>query len=247
MPAGLDGNPNPIRSPERTAVLEAVADQLLSRRLSAAPMLVGIDGVDGAGKSTFADELTSMLRADGLIVVRSTIDWFHHPRAVRHRRGSGSPVGFYFDSHDLDALRARLLDPFRGGGDGCYRVAAFDEVTDQPLSPPFQRLRGNEVLLFDGIFLHRPELAEYWDFSVFLDGMERVNLKRLGLILADRPECGIELVHHVLEWCGQLDRYSSGMRYYLDLVDPMSHADLVIDNNDLARPQLLAAPGEVQL
>ena len=224
-------------------MVQAAADHVLARRLPAAPMLVGIDGSDEAGKSTFADELAAVLRANGIAVVRSTIDWFHNPRAVRRKRGSSSPVGFYLDSHDLDALRARLLDPFRGGGDSCYRLAAFDEPTDKPLSPPFRRLQGDEVLLFDGLFLHRPELAEYWDFSVFLDGRERVNLQRLGLMLAQRPDDDNDLIQHILQWGERLDRYRSGMRYYLDLVDPISRADMAIDNNDLARPWLLGPPG----
>ena len=44
--------------------------------------------------------------ARGLVarLVRSTVDSFHHPRAIRHARGPGSPTGFYRDSTNLDAL-----------------------------------------------------------------------------------------------------------------------------------------------
>ena len=48
--------------------------------------LVAVDGVDGAGKTTFCDELASVLRAQGRAVVRASVDDFHHPRAIRWRR-----------------------------------------------------------------------------------------------------------------------------------------------------------------
>ena len=54
---------------------------------------VGVDGVDGAGKTTFADELARALRAEGRPVVRVSLDDFHNPRAVRYRLGRESPAG----------------------------------------------------------------------------------------------------------------------------------------------------------
>jgi len=61
---------------------------------------VGIDGVDGAGKTTFADELAAALAPFGRPVIRAGVDGFHHPRAVRYRRGRESPEGFFRDSYD---------------------------------------------------------------------------------------------------------------------------------------------------
>lgn len=236
VPAGLDGNPDPIVTPARQAVLAEVADLIVSRRRSGRPLLVGVDGIDGSGKSTFADEVAGLLEDRLVPVVRSTIDSFHRPRADRHRRGPTSPVGFYLDSHDLDAFRRELLDPIRAGAGARYRTAVFDEPNDSVVDEPSQVVTGDEVVLVDGIFLCRPELAEAWDVTVFLDGRSRVELSRLGLVLDGAPAGGDELVDHVLGWVARIDRYASGMRYYLDTVDPMSTADLVIDNNDLAKP-----------
>lgn len=242
MPAGLDGNPNPISTPERQQVIERVAREVLDRRTTGQPFLVAVDGIDGSGKSTFADELAGQLQRRDVAVVRSTVDSFHHPRAVRWSKGRTSPVGFYLDSHDLHALRRLLLDPFRQGQGATYRVAAFDEVTDQPIDQPGRPVTGDEVLVFDGIFASRPELTGYWDYVVFLDGRSRVELGRLGHVMADAPPGGVELVDHVLQWVARIDRYASGMRYYLDEVRPEARADLVIDNNDLAKPRV-SEPG----
>jgi uridine kinase len=60
-------------------------------------------GIDCAGKSTFADALGSLLRAD-----RLSIDNFLRPAVERYRRGELSPEGYYRDSHDLDGFRAAV-------------------------------------------------------------------------------------------------------------------------------------------
>ncbi|MEL7158975.1 MAG: uridine kinase, partial [Actinomycetota bacterium] len=183
MPAGLDGNPDPISTPARRDVLERVAGQVLDRRRAGSPLLVAVDGIDGAGKSTFADELAAVLLTHRVPVVRATVDSFHHPRAVRWAKGRSSPAGFFLDSHDLVALRRLLLDPMRAGPGSTYRTAAFDEPTDQPVDAPPATVSGREVLLFDGIFACRPELASYWDYIVFLEARARVDLDRLGYVL----------------------------------------------------------------
>ena len=243
MPAGLDGNSNPIVSAARTAVIADAADHVISHKHSEIPLLVAIDGIDGSGKSTFADELATNLstRPGAHQIVRATVDSFHNPRQVRYRRGKGSGAGFYRDSHNLAELRKRLLTPFRSGVGCDYSTACFDEPSDQPVDGGTQTLAGDEILLFDGIFLCRPELEEYWDYVIHLDGRARVNLGRLGVVMADAPTETQAVVDHVLTWVERMDRYTSGMAIYLDSDRPVERADLVIDNNDLAAPFVVSS------
>jgi len=94
---------------------------------------VAVDGVDGVGKTTFADKLGRVVELIGRTVIRSSVDGFHNPRELRYRRGRTSPEGFYFDSYDYPALRRYLLDPLGPGGSGLYRSVVFDHVTDSPV------------------------------------------------------------------------------------------------------------------
>ena len=55
---------------------------------------VAVDGVDGSGKSVFADQLADVLREQARPVVRASVDDFHHSRIQRYRRGRSSPSGF---------------------------------------------------------------------------------------------------------------------------------------------------------
>lgn len=238
MPAGLDGNPDPIRTVERDAVLQSVADTVCGR--SSARTLVGVDGRPGAGKSTFADELAGELEKRGVTAIRSTTDSFHRPRAERLRRGLTSPHGYYADSHQLDRIVEELLIPFRDGADQAV-AAAFDEPTDTPLNATVH-VDPDAVLVFDGLFVHRPELAAFWDVSIFLDADQRRDAEWLDYLLDDLP---VDASERATELDRRLDRarwprYRHGWTAYLDDVEPRTRATIVVDNNDLARPRLLA-------
>lgn len=66
---------------------------------------VAIDGVDGAGKTTFADDLAAAL---GTSHARVQADDHLNPPQVRHARGRDDPAGFWLDSYDLESLRCAV-------------------------------------------------------------------------------------------------------------------------------------------
>ena len=239
MPAGLDGNPDPISTPARDAVIGALGAAVLgaSQATRDRVLRVAVDGIDGAGKSTLADELARWLQALGVGVIRSTIDSFHNPRSVRWARGEGSPVGFYRDSHDLDALDRLLLRPLSEIPPGTYVAAAFDEPTDTTVPPVAHEAHPGEVLVFDGIFLQRPELRDAWDLTIFVDGRDRVAAARVERAAAGCP-VGPAAWLHLAWWWAVLERYVGGQRLYFEEAAPIAHAGLVVDNNDLSAPRL---------
>lgn len=211
----------------RAWLLGALADRLEAQ--PPAPILrVAVDGVDGAGKTTFADELTGVLRARGRTVIRASVDGFHAPRAVRYRRGRASPEGFYRDSYDLAGLRSALLDPLGPGGSGRYRTSIFEHTTDLPVQELEQVTPSGSVLIVDGLFLHRPELRDVWDDSVFLRVSFEVSVPRGA---ARGPGYGSPDPQ-----AESNRRYVEGNRLYFREADPERHAGVVVDNTDLAAP-----------
>ncbi len=132
------------------------------------PLRVAIDGPPAAGKTTLADELEVVLRSQGREVIRATIDDFLFPRAQRYRRGQYSAEGCYFDAHDRDAMCQDLLDPLGPHGDRRFRTSVYHRETDTTLSLPVATAPADAVLLFDGVFLLRPELINRWDLSIFM-------------------------------------------------------------------------------
>ena len=83
--------------PDRQQILRTVATAILGLPTSHV-VRIGIDGVDGAGKSIFGDELAQVLIAAGRRSIRASVDRFHNPRALRYRLGRQSPEGYFRDS-----------------------------------------------------------------------------------------------------------------------------------------------------
>src|SRR5262249_19722962 len=90
------------------------------------PVRIAIDGVDGVGKTTLADELVDAVSAYNRSVIRASIDGFHNPRSDRYRLGRNSPEGYFRDSFNHSALISLLLAPLGPGGTRRYRRAVFD-------------------------------------------------------------------------------------------------------------------------
>ena len=237
MPAGLDGNPNPIVTSARDAVLDEIAARVLEH--TGPRTLVAVDGQPGAGKSTFADEVAQRLSDAGRTPIRSTTDSFHRPRAARLKRGAASADGYYLDSHQLGVIVGELLQPFSEDA-AEVRTAAFDEPSDsaldirEPVAPV-------AVLIFDGLFVQRPEFADFWDITIYLEAGNRRDSEWLDFLLGQLPADPVERAAALDERLtrARWPRYRDGWRIYLDAVQPASSATISVDNNDLHCPVIL--------
>lgn len=190
---------------------------------------LGVDGVDGAGKSRLAAELAGRLVTAGREVVHASVDDFLHPRSVRHRRGRGDPYGYYRDSVDTGALRRELLDPLGPTGSGRHRVRVHDLGTDRPVDGPRRQAGPDVVLVVDGIFLQVPSVRPALDLVVFLQASFAATFARMAV----RDGCPPDPDDPANT------RYRQGQQLYLDEVDPAARADVLVDVEDVQRPRVL--------
>jgi uridine kinase len=189
---------------ERARVLARLADEIVALRVGH-PTRVGVDGVDAAGKTTLADELAAVLEGHGRNVVRASTDSFHRPAKERYAHGRDSPVGYYRDSFDYPSLR-RFVVQAHGPDDA--------------------------LLVLDGVFLARPELADCWDYRIFVAIGEDESVRR-GVARDAGFLGGEDEARRLYEL-----RYVPGQRLYLEEARPMESADAVVDNGDPTRPLL---------
>ncbi|MFC4019594.1 cytidylate kinase family protein [Micromonospora sp. GCM10011542] len=193
------------------------------------PTRVAIDGPPAAGKTTLADELAVVLREQGRDVIRATIDDFLFPRAQRYPRGEYSAEGCYYDTHDYDALNRVLLDPLGPGGDRRFQHAVYDHTADTALSPPVMTASAEAVLLFDGVFLMRPELIDRWDLRIFVSTAFEKTVDRA--VIRDRRVSSRAEVER--RW---RERYIPSQQLYFATVRPTHHANIVVHNDEPQQP-----------
>ena len=222
-------------TPERETCLARLGGLILAVQRPH-PVRVAIDGPDAAGKTILADELAPFIAAVGRPVIRASIDGFHRPRAERIARGPDSPEGYFADSFDYAALAGELLGPLGPGGDRRIRRRVFDYRTDAPVDAPIETVAPNAILLFDGVFLLRRELAGAWDFSVFVDVPFAETQRRAAARDIDLFGSADEVLRRYAA------RYVPGQRLYFERDDPRSHADAVMQNEDPDHPRLTLRP-----
>ena len=191
-------------------------------------ILVALDGFDGAGKSHLSAEIAEHAQnTGGRPLVRVSIDGFHHPRSVRRDAGNG-PEGFYRGSYRYPEFRRCVAEPMRSGAP--ITPAIWDVARDEPVVADPVTVPPCGIVLVDGIFLHRPELIDVWDATVWLEVPFTVSVPRGNARFDGRHDPNPEAPSN--------HRYVYGQRLYLQEADPRSHADWVFDNTDLTRPHL---------
>jgi len=232
MPSGrLDAVDPPPPAGSRARVLGALADLLVAAR-PGQRVVVAIDGVDGAGKTVLGRELATLV-TPRREVHRGSVDGFHRVRAERYARGRTAET-FYRDSYDHDAIRHQLVEPFRAGEP--WVRAVHDVEREAVVQLPSEPAAGPDaMLLVDGIFLHRGELADLWDRSVWVDVPFEVSVPRgnarFGAVGPQAADPASEVNA----------RYVGGQRLYLAQVAPASRATWLLDNTDLEAPVLTGA------
>ncbi|MFI6479074.1 cytidylate kinase family protein [Nonomuraea sp. NPDC050663] len=207
--------------------------EVIASVTTAHPLRVAIDGPPAAGKTTLADELAAVLRAQERDVIRATVDDFLFPRARRYRRGRYSAESCYFDAHDRGALCRVLLDPLGPGGDRRIRETVYDRDTDARSAVSPTTASEDAVLLFDGVFLLRPELVDRWDLRVFVSVPFEETIDRARGRSAAVARSAEDLAEVERSW---RMRYIPSQRLYFAEARPIDHADIVVYNDQLERP-----------
>ena len=137
------------------------------------PVLVGIDGARGAGKSTLAHSIKEVL--EGVIII-PTDEFRHSPREglSPHRISAAARPS----SLDWERLRDEVLVPLRRGESVRYHVC---EHRRQPGS--WKLVVFSSVVLVEGTSSLHPELAPFFDVRIVVKAPQQLKeaaLRRAG-------------------------------------------------------------------
>lgn len=135
-------------------------------------VLVAIDGPGGAGKTTLAALLSSALDTSSLDVQVVHFDDFFLPSSQRPRGPlSEKPIGGDFD---WLRLRDEVLTPLRRNQAARYRRYDWD----RDALAEFTELSLGGVVIVEGIYSSRRELAPFYDLRVWVECPREVRLAR---------------------------------------------------------------------
>ena len=166
--------------------------------------------------------------------MRASLDDFKHPWRDARERGYDrvSGEGYYRNAYDFRSAVELLLVPAGADGSGEVVLCAHDPLTGEDHRSTFVAAPDDAILIVDSVFALRPEYDAYWDFRIWLEVEPEVAFARgVG---RDVDVEGIEEATRV-----RRDRYGPAEEIYLAEVDPVTKADLVVDNNDFSSPRIV--------
>lgn len=201
-------------------------------RLGQRRVRVVVDGLTGAGKTTFGHELAMLLADHGRVVLRASLDDFKRPWSDSHLYDRVSGEGYYRNAYDLDAIHRLLLGPARPGGSGGVALCSIDPITQIDHSAAVVALPDDGVLVVDGVFALRRELLDEWDLRVWLSIDPELSVRR-GVDRDAEAHGGREAAEAL-----HRERYLAAELLYIAESDPIASADVVIDNTDIEAPVL---------
>jgi len=209
----------------RQPVFERILEAADKKKLKDKAFVIGVNGIDCSGKTTFAKELDEFLKAKGKHTQLIHIDDFQNPREIRYA-GNDQAENYYTKSFNNKFLIEKLLEPIKQKGKISTKLTVLNLDTDKFDTVRNYKVRPDTVVLLEGVFLFKKELAPFIDYKIYLDISFEESRKRAKL---RDPEAS------VLKYD---TKYLPAETRYIQEYAPGIYADMVIDNTEPDYPKL---------
>ncbi|HVD19936.1 MAG TPA: NTP transferase domain-containing protein [Propionibacteriaceae bacterium] len=205
---------------QSSAAVSSILDLAAERQKGVdRPVVIAIDGPSCSGKSILA---TAVALRSGASVLEGD-DFYRDtlPSLSTAQREAMSDAAVVDAVIDWVRLRDQALVPLRAGEAATFQPYDWD-ANDGRLAPP-RIIPAAEVIIVEGVYAARPELAELIDLTVYLGIDPGLRADRYAEREADDPD-----------WQRFWER---GERYYFSVVRPPASFDIQLDDQDLGVDQ----------
>jgi uridine kinase len=133
--------------------IQEIARQIASGK-NHAPVLIGVEGFGGSGKTTFAKKLKAAL---GNAYVVNIDDFIVKEKLNEPSWDTGA--------FDLARLEKEVLKPLKNGEPAAYHELIWATNT---FSEP-KNIPAVEYVIVEGISCYHPDIAQYYDYKIWID------------------------------------------------------------------------------
>ncbi|MBK3496328.1 AAA family ATPase [Viridibacillus sp. YIM B01967] len=197
-----------------------IAGELLyqfSSRSHNRPLIVAIDGLSGAGKTTLVKNLECELK-DKCKVTVIHIDDHIVERNKRYNTGHEEWYEYYYLQWDIKMITNKLLEKIYNNSNE-ITLPFYDHSTDT-ISTKEITVTTNSIVLIEGIFLQRKEWRNFYDLIIFLDCPLEMRYERV-----------LHRDSYIGDYQERLNKYKRrywlGEEHYFDIENPIKNADQI--------------------
>lgn len=200
-------------------LVEKINTQMQTLSPKARPLLVGIDGLGGAGKTTYVKHMEKGLAKTNCQVVTFHLDDHIVERNKRYETGYEEWVEYYTLQWDVERLTNDLFKPLHTHWDTII-LPFYNIVTDSTSAKQIQ-IEPNSIVLIEGVFLQRPQWRSFFDYIIFLDCPRKLRHERV--LKRDSTIGNHQAIHAKYK-----RRYWPAEKHYMNSVKPINNADVVV-------------------
>jgi len=187
---------------------------------------VGINGIEGTGKTVFCNNLILFLRKNGLDAIHVSIEGYHNTKELRYKQGRNSAKGYYEDGYCEIEFIEKVLKSCQSENPK-YVEAIHNLETDEILKLQPRNITNKSIIVTDGAYLFKDVYSDFWDLKIYLKtdfltaSIRRINrdLIQLGGLKSTKEKYD--------------NRYHLASKMYNEENNPMEKADVIIDNTNL--------------
>ncbi|MGE7931175.1 kinase [Viridibacillus arvi] len=198
---------------------EKILLQFATRKFKKRPLIVAIDGLSGAGKTTLVKKLEQELSNNNSSVVIIHIDDHIEKKHKRYETGHEEWYEYYYLQWDIKMLTISLFEGLKSNKKN-ITLPYYDKSTDT-ISAKQISVAVDSIILIEGIFLQRKEWREFYDYTIFLDCPRELRYERVlnrDSYIGDKQAILLKYKR----------RYWLGEEHYLNTENPIKNADIVI-------------------
>jgi len=203
----------------------SVISAIIEKRKALSPqraLLVGISGIDAAGKGFVTARIAESLQMRGIkLAVINADDWLNLLHVRFHRQDPAKH--FYENAIRFDEMFERVILPLRGTRNVSVE-SDFAEETATTFRKHCYAFRNIDIVLLEGIFLFKPAYRRHFDLAVWVECSFSAALQRA----IKRSQEGLSLEETIKAF---ETIYFPAQRIHLARDNPREFADALLSND----------------